>query len=129
MANEKLFFKQAAHLNKNQVPSKALWFQAFWASILCLSGSYGSLLDYCTFASLIFYIVTISALFYLRKIEPNTPRPYKAFGYPVIPALYILLAGAICVDLLIFKPQNTFLGLLIMFLGIPVYYFFNKKNA
>jgi len=129
MANEKLFFKQAAYINKNQVPSKALWFQAGWASVLCLSGSYGSLLDYCTFASLIFYIVTISALFYLRKKEPDTPRPYKALGYPVIPGLYILLAGAICIDLLIFKPQNTFLGLLIMFLGIPVYYFFNKKNV
>lgn len=129
MANEKLFFKGAAYINKNQVPSKALWFQALWASILCLSGSYGSLLDYCTFASLVFYIVTISALFYLRKKEPDTPRPYKAIGYPVIPALYILLAGAICIDLLIFKPQNTFLGLLIMFLGIPVYYLFSKKNA
>lgn len=129
MAGEKLFFKQAAYLNKNQVPSKALWFQAFWASVLCLSGSYGSLLDYCTFASLVFYIVTISALFYLRKKEPDTPRPYKAFGYPFIPALYILLAGAICIDLLVFKSRNTFLGLLIMFLGIPVYYFFNKKNV
>jgi APA family basic amino acid/polyamine antiporter len=128
MANEGLFFSSAAYLNKNQVPSKALWFQAIWASILCLSGSYGSLLDYCTFASLIFYIVTISALFYLRKKEPDTPRPYKAFGYPVVPALYILMAGAICVDLLIFKPSNTFLGLLIMFLGIPVYYFFKRKQ-
>jgi APA family basic amino acid/polyamine antiporter len=128
MANEGLFFKSASYVNQYDVPSKALWLQAFWASVLCLSGSYGSLLDYCTFASLIFYIVTISALFYLRKIEPNTPRPYKAFGYPVIPAVYILLAGAICVDLLIFKPQNTFLGLLIMAIGIPVYYFFNKTK-
>lgn len=130
MANEGLFFKSAAHINKYAVPSKALWLQAVWASVLCLSGSYGSLLDYCTFASLIFYIITITALFYLRKIEPNTPRPYKAFGYPVIPALYVLIAGGICIDLLIFKPQNTFLGLLIMALGVPVYYFFNKsKNA
>jgi len=117
-------------LNKYAVPSKALWLQAFWASVLCLSGSYGSLLDYCTFASLIFYIVTISALFYLRKIEPNTPRPYKAFCYPVIPALYILLAGAICIDLLISKSRNTLLGLVIMAIGVPVYYFFNRnKNA
>jgi len=130
MANEGLFFKSAAYVNKYAVPSKALWLQAFWASVLCLSGSYGSLLDYCTFASLVFYIVTISALFYLRKTEPDAPRPYKAFGYPLIPALYILLAGAICIDLLIFKPTNTFLGLSIMALGIPVYYFFNKnKNA
>jgi basic amino acid/polyamine antiporter, APA family len=130
MANEGLFFKSAAYVNKHNVPSKALWLQAFWASVLCLSGSYGSLLDYCTFASLLFYIVTISALFYLRKIESKTPRPYKAFGYPIIPALYILLAGAICIDLLIFKSKNTFLGLFIIALGIPIYYFFNKnKNA
>ncbi|WP_317898837.1 APC family permease [Aurantibacillus circumpalustris] len=130
MANEGLFFKSASHINKFDVPSKALWFQAFWSSVLCLSGSYGSLLDYCTFASLLFYIVTISALFYLRKKEPDAPRPYKAFGYPIIPALYILLAGAICLDLLIYKPQNTFLGLVIIALGLPVYYFFNKsKNA
>ena len=130
MANEGLFFKSATYLNRFNVPSKALWLQAFWASLLCLSGSYGSLLDYCTFASLLFYIITISALFYLRKKEPNTPRPYKAFGYPVIPALYILLAGAICVDLLIFKSRNTFLGLFIIVLGIPVYYLFSKtKNV
>lgn len=128
MAHEGLFFKSAAYINKYAVPSKALWLQAVWASVLCLSGSYGSLLDYCTFASLFFYIVTISALFYLRKIEPNTPRPYRAFGYPVIPALYILIAAGICIDLLIFKPQNTFLGLLIMAIGVPVYYFFNKNK-
>lgn len=128
MAHEELFFKSATYLNKHSVPSKALWLQAFWASVLCLSGSYGSLLDYCTFASLVFYIITISALFYLRKTEPNTPRPYKAFGYPVVPALYILLAGAICIDLLIFKSKNTFLGLGIMAVGIPVYYFFNRKK-
>jgi basic amino acid/polyamine antiporter, APA family len=130
MANEGLFFKTAAHLNANLVPSKALWLQALWASVLCLSGSYGSLLDYCTFASLIFYMITISALFYLRHKEPHTPRPYKAVGYPIIPALYILITLGICIDLLIFKPQNTFLGLLIMGIGIPIYYLFNKrKNA
>ncbi len=126
MAGEGLFFKQAAHLNKNNVPSKALWLQALWASVLCLSGSYGSLLDYCTFASLLFYVITIGALFYLRKKEPNTPRPYKAVGYPLIPALYILIAGAICIDLLVFKPQNTFAGLGIMALGIPVYFLFSR---
>ncbi len=130
MANEDLFFKSAAHVNKHLVPSKALWLQGIWASVLCLSGSYGSLLDYCTFASLIFYIVTISALFYLRKREPKAPRPYKAFAYPYFPALYILIASAICIDLLIFKPQNTFIGLFIMLLGVPVYYWFSRsKNA
>lgn len=128
MAREGLFFESAAYINRYAVPSKALWMQAVWASLLCLSGSYGSLLDYCTFASLVFYIVTISALFYLRKKEPDAPRPYKAFGYPVIPAIYILVASAICIDLLIFKSKNTFLGLLIMCIGIPVFYFFSRKN-
>ena len=127
MAKDGLFFRSAAHLNSAGVPSKALWLQAVWASVLCLSGSYGSLLNYCTFASLFFYMVTIGALFYLRKKEPNADRPYKAFGYPVVPALYILIAGAICIDLLIYKPKDTSLGLLIMAIGIPVYYFFNKN--
>ena len=129
MAKEGLFFKSAAFINKNSVPSKALWFQAIWASVLCLSGSYGSLLDYCTFASLVFYIVTISALFYLRKKEPQTQRPYKAIGYPILPALYILLASAICIDLLIFKTLNTGLGVLIMLLGIPVFYMFKMNKS
>jgi basic amino acid/polyamine antiporter, APA family len=129
MADQSLFFRSAAYLNKFDVPSKALWIQAVWASTLCLSGSYGSLLDYCTFASLVFYIITISTLFYFRIKEPNAERPYKAFGYPVIPALYILITLAICIDLLIFKPQNTGWGLLIMCLGIPVFFLFNySKN-
>lgn len=129
MANDNLFFKQAAHVNKNGVPARSLWIQAIWASVLCLSGSYGSLLNYCTFASLVFYVITISTLFYFRKKEPDTPRPYKAFGYPVIPALYILITSAICIDLLIFKPQNTISGLVIMLIGVPVFYIFNKRNA
>lgn len=128
MAEEGLFFKKAGKLNEQGVPSTSLWIQACWASVLCISGSYGSLLDYCTFASLIFYMITISALFYFRIKEPNTPRPYKAFGYPIIPALYILITLTICIDLLIFKPQNTVLGLLIMFIGIPVFFIFDRKN-
>jgi basic amino acid/polyamine antiporter, APA family len=129
MSANGLFFKGAGKLNKHQVPGKALWFQCYWTCVLCLSGSYGSLLDYCTFASLLFYIVTIAGLFVLRKKEPLTPRPYKAFGYPVIPALYIILASAICIDLLIFKTRNTALGLAIISIGIPVYFLFKEKNA
>lgn len=128
MASQNLFFKTAAHLNKYGVPSKALWIQAIWSSGLCLSGSYGSLLDYCTFASLIFYIITISTLFYFRIKEPLAERPYKAFGYPVIPALYILITLTICIVLLIYKPQNTAWGLLIMCIGIPVFYIFNRSQ-
>ncbi len=129
MAAEGLFFRAATYINKKGVPSKALWLQCAWSSVLCLSGSYGSLLNYCTFASILFYIVTIVALFYLRYKEPDAPRPYKTFGYPVVPALYIILAGAVCVDLLIFRPANTISGLLIMLLGVPVFYAFNRKNA
>ena len=128
MANEGLFFRSTAAINRHGVPARALWLQAFWASVLCLSGSYGALLDYCTFSSLVFYIFTIAALFVLRKREPGTPRPYRAFGYPFVPALYILVAGAICVDLLIFKPGAAGIGLLIMMLGWPVYYFFEKRK-
>jgi APA family basic amino acid/polyamine antiporter len=128
MANDGLFFKQAARLNGYGVPARSLWIQAMWSSVLCVSGSYGALLDYCTFASLVFYIVTISSLFYFRIKEPNTPRPYRALGYPVIPLLYIIITLAICIDLLIFKPQNTVWGLLIMLLGVPVFFIFRQRG-
>jgi len=121
MAKDGLFLKQASHLNRNAVPGRALWLQCIWASVLCLSGRYGDLLDYCTFASLVFYMVTIAGLFRLRRTEPNTERPYRAIGYPFVPALYIGAAGLICVILLYTKTFNTGMGLLIAGLGIPVY--------
>ncbi len=122
MAQEGLFFKKAATLNARGVPGFALTIQAVWASVLCLSGTYGDLLDYCTFASLLFYMVTIGGLFILRRKEPDAERPYRVIGYPLVPALYILIAGVICVILLITKPQNTWSGVFIVLLGIPVYY-------
>ena len=130
MAKDGLFFKKAAKLNKFNVPSNALIFQGIWASALCLSGSYGDLLDYCTFSSLIFYIITITGLFVLRKKMPDAERPYKAFGYPIIPALYIILTTLICLDLLVYKTFNCGMGLLIIALGVPVYFMFKRsKNA
>ncbi|MEO7088360.1 MAG: amino acid permease [Bacteroidia bacterium] len=128
MSKDGLFFKQAGDLNKNQVPEKALWLQCIWASVLCLSGKYSDLLTYATFASLLFYIFTIAGIFILRKKEPNAERPYKAFGYPVIPALYILVATGICVDLLIYDTKNTGFGLLLVILGIPFYYLQKKTH-
>lgn len=132
MALDGLFFKKAATLNKHSVPGFALIIQAVWASVLCLSGSYGQLLDYCTFSALLFYIVTIAGIFILRKTQPNTLRPYKAFGYPVLPALYIIMASAICIVLLIYKTSTCGWGLIIVLLGIPVYYkrkaLINKKS-
>lgn len=126
MSNDGLFFKGAKKLNSNQVPGVAMLLQCVWASVLCLSGKYGDLLEYATFASLIFYIVTIAGIFILRKKEPDIERPYKAWGYPVVPILYIIITSLICVDLLIYKPFSAGLGLLIVLLGVPVY-FVNKK--
>ena len=126
MAKDGVFFKKAGTLNKNDVPGFALIIQGIWASLLCLSGTYGDLLDYCTFSSLLFYMITIIGLFILRKTRPDAHRPYKAVGYPVLPALYILLAGAICVVLLIYKPTTCGRGLLIVLLGLPVYFLWKK---
>ncbi|MBC7426853.1 MAG: APC family permease, partial [Bacteroidia bacterium] len=127
MAKDGLFFKKAGTLNKRQVPAKALWMQAIWASVLCLSGKYGDLLTYATFASLLFYIFTIAGIFILRKKEPLTERPYKAWGYPVIPALYIIITSAICINLLYADTLNTGMGLVIVLIGIPVYYLTKER--
>jgi len=123
-----LFFKRAAKLNQHGVPAYALWVQAIWASVLCLSGTYGDLLDYTTFASLIFYIITIGGIFVLRKKEPNAQRPYKVLAYPFLPILYIVAATAICLILLYTKPQNTWSGLFIVLLGAPFYFLVKAKN-
>ena len=128
MAKDSLFFKKAADLNAYDVPAKALWFQCIWASFLCLTGRYGDLLTYATFASLLFYILTIGGLFILRRKEPNADRPYKAFGYPIVPILYIVITSLICIDLLVYDTRNTGMGLVIVALGIPVYYLFMKKK-
>ena len=128
MSVDGLFFKKAEHTNKYNVPGYALAIQCIWASLLCLSGSYGDLLEYATFASLLFYMVTITGVFVLRKKEPDTLRPYKALGYPVIPLLYVLLTALICIDLIYNKPDNTVRGLIIVALGIPVYYFIQRKK-
>lgn len=122
MAKEGLFFRKAGELSRKGVPQWALWVQCIWACILCFSGTYGDLLDYATFASLLFYIVTIAGIFILRRREPGTERPYKAVGYPWIPALYIVCALAFCVNLLIFKPAFTLGSLVIVGLGAVVYF-------
>ncbi len=128
MAKDGLFFRQAGDLNKNAVPSKGLWIQCLWASLLCLSGRYGDLLDYIIFTVLIFYILTIAGVFILRRKRPDIPRPYKAFGYPVLPMLYIIIASIICVSLLKYKPNYTFPGLIIVLIGIPIYYAIGKNK-
>jgi len=128
MAKDGLFFKKVASLNKKGVPAFALILQGVWSILLCLSGTYGNLLDYVIFAVLLFFTLTILAIFILRKKRPDIDRPYKAFGYPVVPAIYILTTMAIMVILLIYKPNYTFPGLGIVLLGIPVFYLWRKFN-
>lgn len=122
MAGDGLFFKKAAVLNTAGVPGWALWFQCVWASVLCLTGKYGDLLDYVMIIVIIFYILTIAGIFILRKKQPDAERPYKAFGYPVLPVIYILFASAICIALLLTRLNTCGWGVLIMLAGIPVYY-------
>lgn len=127
MALDKLFFTKAGVLSEKQVPKNALWIQAAWASALCLSGTYGNLLDYVVMAVLLFYIITIAGIFRLRTTRPDAPRPYRAFGYPVLPALYILAASFICVCLLLYKQEYSLPGLVIVVFGIPVYFLWRRN--
>ena len=128
MAKDGLFFKKVGSLNNKGVPAFALVVQCVWAVLLCLSGTYSNLLDYVIFAVLLFFTLTILAIFVLRKKRPDIERPYKAFGYPVIPAIYILTTISIMVILLIYKPNYTFPGLAIVILGIPVFFLWKKYN-
>jgi len=132
MANDGLFFKSVGKLNKNGVPGRSLLVLGIWSSLLCLSGTYAELLDYVVFAVLIFFALTILGIFILRRKKPDAERPYKAFGYPVIPAIYILVAVFLLIDLLFYKPDYTIPGLIIVLIGIPIYYVWrlvNKRDA
>jgi len=122
MAKDDLFFKRVGRLNKNSVPQFALWIQCIFACAWSLSGRYGQLLDMISFVVVIFYMLTIIGIFILRKNRPDAERPYRAFGYPVLPILYILMGTAFCILLIIYKPQFTWPGLIITLLGIPLYY-------
>ena len=132
MSRDGLFFRSTGKLDeRTKAPVNSLWLQWAWTCLLCLSGSYGQLLDYVIFAALAFYLLTIVGLFVLRRTRPDAPRPYRAFGYPVLPALYIVMALWICGVLLRYKPQYTWPGLLLVLLGLPVYAVWRKaaRNA
>ncbi|MGA1976384.1 MAG: amino acid permease [Bacteroidales bacterium] len=126
MARDGLFFRKVGTINKFGVPGFAIVIQGIWSILLCLSGTYSDLLDYVIFSVLIFFTLTILAIFILRKKRPDIPRPYKALGYPVVPAIYILTTVTIMTILLIFKPKYTGMGLLIVLIGIPVFYIWRK---
>ena len=123
MAKDQLFFKNAGTLNENAVPEWALWIQCAMACVLCLSGKYGDLLDMVSFVVVIFYVLTIAGIFILRRKKPDAERPYKAFGYPVLPLIYILMGLSFCGLLIVYKPQFTWPGLIITLIGIPLYFF------
>jgi basic amino acid/polyamine antiporter, APA family len=130
MAKDGLFFRNTAKLHpKYRTPAISLLVQMVWVCILCVSGSYGQLLDYVVFAVLVFYILTIAGLFVLRFKRPEAERPYRAVGYPVLPAIYILMAVFIDIVLLLYKPQFTWPGLMIVLLGIPVYYLWRSRRT
>ncbi|GIV53984.1 MAG: amino acid transporter [Candidatus Kapaibacterium sp.] len=129
MARDGLFFASVGRLNRFGAPATALWVQALWASVLCLSGRYGDLLDYVVFAVLVFYVLTVAGTFLLRWRRPDIERPIKAVGYPVLPALYIVAATFICVVLLVEKPSYTYPGLAIVLAGVPVYYLWRWRAA
>ncbi|MBX2888740.1 MAG: amino acid permease [Ferruginibacter sp.] len=128
MANDKLFFKQTGKLNKHNVPEVGLWIQCVVACLMCLSGRYGDLLDMISFVVVMFYALTIFGIFRLRKLRPNAERPYKAFGYPIVPILYIIMAITFCLLLIIYKPNFTWPGLIIVLVGVPIYYIAIGKN-
>jgi APA family basic amino acid/polyamine antiporter len=138
MSLDGLFFKKASALNRANVPSAALVMQGIWSAMLVLvrtyqpaTGTYGNLysnlLDYIISAALIFYILTIAGVFRLRKLRPNVERPYRAFGYPLVPALYIVCAAIILVILFIYRPATTVPGVLIVLIGVPVYFLFRYQ--
>jgi basic amino acid/polyamine antiporter, APA family len=129
MANDGLFFKKAGALNKNAVPEWALWAQCIVACLLCLSGGYGNLLDMISLVVVIFYTLTIAGIFILRRKRPDVERPYKAFGYPLLPIIYILMGTSFCILLIVYKPDFTWPGLIITLIGIPLYYLaIQQKN-
>lgn len=128
MAQHGLFFQAAGRLNRQSVPAVALVMQGVWAALLTLSGSYGDLLDYVVFAALLFYALTAAAVFVLRRTAPELPRPYRAFGYPVLPALYIAVTACILLDLLVVKPNYTWPGLLIVLSGVPVFHLWAQRR-
>ena len=130
MAKDGLFFKKTAVLNKHNVPGFAVWLQCLWTCLLVLSGAYYELLTYVVFVVLIFYVLTLLGIFRLRKKRPDLPRPYKAWGYPLLPILYCIIALLICGALFIYQSSQTWPGAIIVLLGIPLYYLAvaNKKS-
>jgi len=128
MAKDRLFFRSCGKVNRHHAPGAALIVQGVWCSVLCLSGTYNQLLDFLIFAVLIFYILTLGGLFVLRWKRPDMERPYRAIGYPFLPALYLIMAVFLEIQLLRYKPQYTWPGLIIVLFGVPVYWLWKMAD-
>jgi APA family basic amino acid/polyamine antiporter len=128
MAHDGLFFRSVGALNQRGVPAAGLVLQAVWSIVLLFTGTYNELLDYIIFATLLFYVLTVAGLFILRVKRPEAERPYRAFGYPVVPALYVLACAAIMADLLVVRPKFTWPGLILVLTGIPVYFLWRLRG-
>ena len=128
MAKEGLFFRKVAHVNKYAVPGNSLLYQCVWACILVLSGTFDQLTDMIIFAIFIFYGATALGVFILRKRMPDAPRPYKVWGYPIVPAIVILIAAALFINTIITQPREASIGLVLMLIGVPMWYWFNRKK-
>jgi APA family basic amino acid/polyamine antiporter len=128
LSGARVYFKQVGNLNKFSVPHVALWIQCFVTCFWCLSGTYGDLLDMISFGVVVFYMLTIVGIFILRRTKPDAPRPYKAFGYPVLPIIYIIMGTTFCIFLAVFKPAYTLTGVALILVGIPIYYYALSKK-
>jgi APA family basic amino acid/polyamine antiporter len=128
MAKEGLFFSKMAKVNSAKVPGNALWYQGVWASILVLSGTFDQLTDMLIFAAFIFYGATAFGVFILRKKMPDAPRPYKVWGYPIVPAIFVVFCVFLIANTIIARPREAGIGLVLILLGIPFYYWFRRKN-
>ena len=129
MAEDGVFFSAARRLNVASVPAFALVIQGIWAAVLAISGTYSDLLDYVIFAQLFFYVLTVGVVFLLRRTRPEVPRPYRAWGYPIVPGAYMIAAAALMIDLLIMKPRFTWPGVIIVVTGVPIYFLMVQARA
>src|SRR5262249_7940260 len=128
IGREGLFFRSVGRRNGLGGPAVGLVLQGVWAALLTFSGTYSQLLDYVIFANLFFYVLTVTGLFILRRTQPDAERPYRAFAYPILPAIYVFLCAIIMLDLLVVKPDYTWPGLIIVLTGIPVYFLWRRRG-
>jgi APA family basic amino acid/polyamine antiporter len=128
MAQEGMFFKPVAKLNKARTPVNSIWYQSVWACILVLSGTFDQLTDMIIFAVFIYYGATTLGVFILRKKMPDAPRPYKVWGYPIVPAIVILFSAALFVNTIFSRPREAAIGMIFMLIGVPLYFLFKARQ-